>query len=457
MSNAILVGGSLKERHSMSAHKNRIIWKVGEAVPEAIHGIKDNPVFGCLVPRTLAWLSVESGRVCLLEGFTAGAYTPPSLLFASGALPTHVLHTLRKGKRCTISAATSREPSPAFQTALRTSPARPTQDFSIRALGLETTKGLNGDYPDPIKSSPIHMYCSLDNFLPLNGPDDGLVVLYVETFRIDGSIQSVPTEQMKGREGVVSKIDATLCDPVMSLGNGKVSSLAPLKSMPRPKKVDSTSLWSSTELEELAPPILATSPYPTAEWSWRIHGGTCPLGYNATTALIMPRIIGWISTYSKQDRIVTHLAPYSFFTDVSRGSKPMVAFSAYRKDGSIPKDAMKDAIETGYFIFNTVTEDLAVPMNLSAAELPREGSEFQISNLQHDKGLWVDAPAVAESPIRFECKFLRTLEIGSFSVVIGEVVGLSIDPKVVVDGAIDIARLRPITRLGFMDEYGCLP
>ena len=49
------------------------------------------------------------------------------------------------------------------------------------------------------------------------------------------------------------------------------------------------------------------------------------LEHNPTTALVVPRPIGWISTVSKSG--VVNLAPYSFFNTVS-GSPPYVLFSS---------------------------------------------------------------------------------------------------------------------------------
>ena len=65
-----------------------------------------------------------------------------------------------------------------------------------------------------------------------------------------------------------------------------------------------------------------------------------------------------------------HISPYSFFIDVGRGSRPMVAYSAnmthHEKDGGGQptfKDAQKDAEETGVFCWNVTTEETAVAMS----------------------------------------------------------------------------------------------
>jgi flavin reductase (DIM6/NTAB) family NADH-FMN oxidoreductase RutF len=198
--------------------------------------------------------------------------------------------------------------------------------------------------------------------------------------------------------------------------------------------------------------------YDGTEWNFRTDGRSCPLGYNPLTALVMPRPIGWISTYSKQGR-VPHLAPYSFFSDVARGGAPVVGFSAYRRDGVHPKDAHKDAEEMQCFCFNLVSHDLAVSMNYSAAELPRDGSEFALAQLAARPAEHVDAPYVADACVVYECVYVKTVEVESFSIVLGAVQRVHVRRDVLRadgGGGIDATKLRPIARMGFMDEYGVL-
>jgi flavin reductase (DIM6/NTAB) family NADH-FMN oxidoreductase RutF len=71
---------------------------------------------------------------------------------------------------------------------------------------------------------------------------------------------------------------------------------------------------------------------------------------------------------------------------------------------------------------------------------------------------FVKPPRVAESPISLECKHQQTVVLpggtrGMFnSVVIGRVVGVHIADSVIgPDGKIDIARVKPLARLGYMD------
>jgi flavin reductase (DIM6/NTAB) family NADH-FMN oxidoreductase RutF len=70
----------------------------------------------------------------------------------------------------------------------------------------------------------------------------------------------------------------------------------------------------------------------------------------------------------------------------------------------------------------------------------------------------VKPPRVKRSPVALECKYFKTIElIGSdgkanrSQIVIGEVVGIHIDDSVIVDGMVDIRKMKPIARLGYMD------
>ena len=70
----------------------------------------------------------------------------------------------------------------------------------------------------------------------------------------------------------------------------------------------------------------------------------------------------------------------------------------------------------------------------------------------------VKPPRVKRSPIALECIYNKTIDIvpadGKKSVnslVIGEVVNVHIDDSVIVNGNIDMARIRPLARLGYMD------
>ena len=184
-------------------------------------------------------------------------------------------------------------------------------------------------------------------------------------------------------------------------------------------------------------------------------GKGTPDPFSTLNAIVVPRPIGWISTLSESG--VPNLAPYSFFNAVAY-SPPQVMFSATsnHRSGGL-KDAVLDAQTTGEFVVNVATWDLRERMNASAVPAPREIDEFEYAGLTKAESSLVRCPRVAESPVHLECRYLRSVEMLSNdvddpnTVVFGQVVGVHIDERVLVDGRIDFLKLRPVGRLGYQD------
>ena len=170
---------------------------------------------------------------------------------------------------------------------------------------------------------------------------------------------------------------------------------------------------------------------------------------------MVPRPIGWISTLSAEG--VPNLAPYSFFNAVAY-SPPQVMFSATsnHRSGGL-KDAVLDAQTTGEFVVNLATWELREQMNASAVPAPREIDEFEYAGLTKAESRLVRCPRVAESPVHLECRYIRSVDMltnnadDPNTVVFGEVVGVHIDERVLVNGRIDFLKLRPVGRLGYLD------
>jgi flavin reductase (DIM6/NTAB) family NADH-FMN oxidoreductase RutF len=437
----------------------RVLWKIGEAIPPPLRFESSHSwLQSIVVPRPVAWLSVDDEHVALLNGYTAVCYTPPTLLFAGSSLPRKTITRLKETGKCTVSVATARDPSSALSKASALSNDQERLSYTFRELNLSPIKK-RPDYPCVVEGSPVHMFCSLSEdhtFLASNC--DGMLLLIGESIVVDGSVLSDPTESMKNR-AITAKIDAGLIQPVVAVGPNEFRSLKEIRSLPRPQQQADGS-WVSSGFQTIVPTGTRQEAYtPTRmEWNYQTDGHACALGFNPTLAFIMPRPIGWISTYSSSSR-VPHLAPYSFFIDVAHGTEnPMVAFSAYRpQDGASKKDAHKDSEETGCFCFNLCTEALAVAVNLSAAEMKRDESEFKLAGLPFEQASVVDAPFVLDASLHLECVYERTVDVGNFSVVIGRIVALSVNRNVIAaDGRIDASQLRLISRLGYTDEYGII-
>jgi len=174
------------------------------------------------------------------------------------------------------------------------------------------------------------------------------------------------------------------------------------------------------------------------------------LAHDPVLSLVVPRPIGWFTTISPAG--VVNLAPYSFFNLVC-GRPPFIMFaSATRKHSQAHTETH------GEFVFNLATWDLRTEMNISGGVYDESVSEPELAKLEMAPSKKVKPPRVKRSPAAFECIYNKTVDLVpssgkkmTNSIIIGEVVNIHIADDVIVDGLIDISRIRPIARLGYMD------
>jgi flavin reductase (DIM6/NTAB) family NADH-FMN oxidoreductase RutF len=168
-------------------------------------------------------------------------------------------------------------------------------------------------------------------------------------------------------------------------------------------------------------------------------------------AIVAPRPIGWVTSINTKGEV--NLAPYSYFNGVS--SKPNVVM--FSSEGL--KDSASFIAETKEFVCNLATWDLRDAMNTTSAPLPRGVNEMSRAGLEPAASRLVKPPRVAASPCALECKLIKIVPIESIDgaaidchVVFGQVIGVHIDDRFVVNGRLDTAAMKPIARCGY-DEY----
>ena len=187
---------------------------------------------------------------------------------------------------------------------------------------------------------------------------------------------------------------------------------------------------------------------------WNTASKDHGLPRNPFKACVVPRPIGWVTTISPDGRV--NLAPYSYFNAV--GENPcMVMFSG----GARPEGGFKDSVHNcetqGEFVCNMATWDLRDEMNQTSAALAAGEDETVFAGLEMTPAELVTPPRVKASPIHLECVYHQTVVMPSDGggegnhVVFGRVVGIHIDDAVLTDGLVDMAKVRPIARLGYMD------
>lgn len=174
------------------------------------------------------------------------------------------------------------------------------------------------------------------------------------------------------------------------------------------------------------------------------------LRHDPFKALVSPRPIGWISTVSVDG--VVNLAPYSFFNGVSDNPHYVMFASKGRKDSQVNAEA------TGEFVCSMATYDLKEHMNETSAMVAPDVDEMELAGLTPAPCRLVKAPRVAESPVAFECTYFKTVDLpgldeasDAYAMIIGRVVGIHIEDSAIADGLVDVTKLRPIARLGYMD------
>ena len=173
------------------------------------------------------------------------------------------------------------------------------------------------------------------------------------------------------------------------------------------------------------------------------------LRFNPFKSICVPRPIAWVSSLSIDG--VPNLAPFSQFTNLSF-DPPMVVISA-----RFGTDTARNVNATSEFVVNMATYELKDAVNATSAVVPSEIDEAALAGLEMVPSMLVKPKRVAASPVQMECKLYSSivipgrLEDHGHNLIIGRVVGIHIMDDVLKDGRIDITRVRPLARMGYLD------
>jgi len=150
-------------------------------------------------------------------------------------------------------------------------------------------------------------------------------------------------------------------------------------------------------------------------------------------------------------------------------------FSANQTPSNSQKDTVRNVEATGKFVWNLATYELREGVNRSAVQEEYGVDEFETAGVEKEdsrmSGVVVGGsggvgkeerremmiPMVKRSSVKFECEYYTTLRLpgnppmGSADVVIGKVVGVHIDERVLTDGKIDVRKTEPIARCGYYE------
>ncbi len=83
--------------------------------------------------------------------------------------------------------------------------------------------------------------------------------------------------------------------------------------------------------------------------------------------------------------------------------------------------------ESGEFVINLVTEELTYATDYCGVRSGKDVDKFNEMKLTPQSSQHILAPGITESPVNIECKVREVIELGSHSLFLADVLGVSID------------------------------
>ncbi|MFC4801534.1 flavin reductase family protein [Neobacillus sp. GCM10023253] len=170
--------------------------------------------------------------------------------------------------------------------------------------------------------------------------------------------------------------------------------------------------------------------------------------YKFLIGSIIPRPIAFVTSISKDG--VLNGAPFSYFNIVS-ANPPMISLSIQRSAGR-QKDTARNILESKEFVVHIVDEQNVGEVNKTAATLPPDQSEIDLTNLTPVESEKISVPGVKEAKVRMECLVEHSIELGGkdspgCDLIIGKVVQYHIESSIYENGRIDPRGLSAVSRL----------
>ncbi|MAJ90347.1 MAG: flavin reductase [Flavobacteriales bacterium] len=178
--------------------------------------------------------------------------------------------------------------------------------------------------------------------------------------------------------------------------------------------------------------------------------------YKYLSNTITPRPIALVSTIDAKGN--KNLSPFSFF-NVFSINPPVLVFSPVRRvRNNSSKDTLDNLHQIKECVIALVTEKIGQQVSLTSCEFSTNINEFQKGGFTEIKSEEIIPPRIKESPINFECKVNKIINLGkkggAGSLVICEVIKIHVNENILDENEIiDPIKLNLISRLGG-DWYG---
>lgn len=168
-------------------------------------------------------------------------------------------------------------------------------------------------------------------------------------------------------------------------------------------------------------------------------------------AAVAPRPIAFASTIDADGKV--NLSPFSYF-NVFSTKPPVMIFSPARSGRDLShKHTYENVLEVPEVCINMVNYDMVQQMSLSSTAYPKGVNEFDKAGFTALPSQQIRPPRVGESPVSFECRVDKVIELGqeggSGNLVISRVLLIHVNEKYLdPEGQIDTCKLDLVGRMG---------
>ena len=153
--------------------------------------------------------------------------------------------------------------------------------------------------------------------------------------------------------------------------------------------------------------------------------------------IIFPTPALVIATYDKEGKANAMTAAWA---GICCSKPPCVAVSLMKS-----RYTYDNIIEQKAFTVNIASEADVKSVDYFGIASGRTTDKFSVTGLTPVKSSLINAPYIEEYPMILECKLLQTVEIGSHTQFIGEILDVKADPSMLTeDGLPDIEKVMPI-------------
>ena len=167
--------------------------------------------------------------------------------------------------------------------------------------------------------------------------------------------------------------------------------------------------------------------------------------YALLTSAVVPRPIAWVTSLDSAG--VLNAAPFSYF-NVFNATPPILGIGIGKRREGEDKDTLANIRAKGEFVVHIVNEALAETMVETSIPFPSEEGEVDALGLETCSSDLIGVPRLKDAPVAMECRTHQLVELGSSTLVLGEVLSFHVQEGLLREGKIDPYKLRAIGRLG---------